>query len=57
MRKARQERVTARRINQHEIAGLFQACEAGQETLGFFGFGLVEITLGAGINADNLRHW
>ena len=57
MREARQECVTAGRIDQDEIAGLFQAREAGQETLGFFGFRLVEITLGAGIDADDFRHW
>ncbi len=56
MRETRQECVTARRIDQDEIASLLQAREAGEESLGFLCFGLVEVAFGTGIDANDFRH-
>ena len=56
MRKAGQEGVASRRIDNDEIALALQAAQRGQKALALFRFSLVEVALLAGFDAQDFRH-
>jgi hypothetical protein len=56
MRKTREIGVTARTIDDDEIAGFLEARHAAEKTLSLLGFSLVEIALCRSIHAHDLRH-